>query len=381
MIESMKAILKPRILGMFFGLLFLCSCATIHPPLPADVPMNKGAGRGDELFLTLHLADGQELLFIVDTGGNGVLLDKSLEPKLGRCLRTSNISPGYGMKTQSLYRAPKLYLGNTQLRTGGWICTADLSGFSHQLALTVHTNYPIMGVLGMSCLKHYCVQLDFAARKLRFLDAEHSDKHNWGKPFQLVDHRDRFWVDENLVGVKGPSSLIDTGCYYDGWLTPQLFQEWTNHVKPPAVGEARSSNGVLGGDNYPDINLGGREQFNDIGLYFLARHLVTFDFSHRTMYLKRTSIGPLIDEDTKAARDFLKSLRANNELPGCSKDDKWLMSVLGYPVSDVLDVWRNGDPTSYHYMVIRDAKDGSLRLQKAWRTDAKGNVIENYPVP
>ncbi len=33
-------------LAIFSGLLLLCSCATSQPPLPADVPMNKEAGRG-----------------------------------------------------------------------------------------------------------------------------------------------------------------------------------------------------------------------------------------------------------------------------------------------------------------------------------------------
>jgi hypothetical protein len=50
---------------------------------------------------------------------------------------------------------------------------------------------------------------------------------------------------------------------------------------------------MLGGDTYPDIYLNGDGKYNGIGLRFLARHLVTFDFPKRTMYLKRTSIGPL----------------------------------------------------------------------------------------
>ena len=36
---------------------------------------------------------------------------------------------------------------------------------------------------------------------------------------------------------------------------------------------------------------------NLIGLQFLARHLVTFNFPKRIMYLKRTSVGPLAVED------------------------------------------------------------------------------------
>ena len=39
----------------------------------------------------------------------------------------------------------------------------------------------------------------------------------------------------------------------------------------------------------------GKIQINSLGLRFLARHLVTFDFPNETMYLKRTSIGPLME--------------------------------------------------------------------------------------
>ncbi len=41
------------------------------------------AGRGDYLFVTLHLKDGHKLLFAVDTGAPITVLDRSLSPKLG----------------------------------------------------------------------------------------------------------------------------------------------------------------------------------------------------------------------------------------------------------------------------------------------------------
>ncbi len=56
--------------------------------LPADVSMNKEAGRGNWLFVTLRLESGEELPFFVDTGMTLTLLDKSLEPKLGKRLGT-----------------------------------------------------------------------------------------------------------------------------------------------------------------------------------------------------------------------------------------------------------------------------------------------------
>jgi hypothetical protein len=80
-----------RTFGICLGLLFLCSCAAptpVHPPLPAETYFNYGAGRGNPLLLTLHLEDGKPLLFVVDTGCNDTVLDKSLEPELGKRLYT-----------------------------------------------------------------------------------------------------------------------------------------------------------------------------------------------------------------------------------------------------------------------------------------------------
>ena len=291
----MKTILKPHTIGIFLSLLFLCSCATEHPAqLPADVLMNKGAGRGDELLATLHLENGEKLLFIVDTGWPGVCLDKSLESELGRCFWTHKVHECYGIKTMKLFRAPKLYSGNARLQLGGWIWTGDLSALSNEMARDTGTNRPIMGILGMSCLKHYCVQLDFSASKLRFLDDANSDKQDWGKAFPLKQIDGCVAIRENLVGIKGEDSLIDTGCNFDGFLTPKLFVNWTNQMEQLPKGQARSPNAVLGGDSYSDVYLAGNGDINGIGLHFLARHLVTFDFPNRTMYLKRTSTGPRI---------------------------------------------------------------------------------------
>src|SRR5665213_2535033 len=88
----MKTILKVRALGTILSLLLLCSCTTqnsVRPNLPAETSFNKGAGHGDNLYMTLRLESGEELLFVVDTGSTVTYLDKSLEPKLGKRLNTT----------------------------------------------------------------------------------------------------------------------------------------------------------------------------------------------------------------------------------------------------------------------------------------------------
>src|ERR1022692_258 len=71
MIKSMRTTLMSRTFGIFLSLLLLCSCATTPEPsaiipaseLPADVTINKDAGRGNKLIVTFRLESGEELPF------------------------------------------------------------------------------------------------------------------------------------------------------------------------------------------------------------------------------------------------------------------------------------------------------------------------------
>jgi hypothetical protein len=396
--------LQPRVFGFLVSLLLLCSCATVDPArprLPADVPFNKNAGRGNWLFVTLRLESGEKLPFFLDTGSPGTWFDKSQEPKLGKRLGTLTVW-NFGAKQESgLYAAPKLYLGSTPL-----MMTGTNIGVIDPQQLSTNASRSSVGVLGMDCLEHYCIQLDFAAGRMRFLDGERANKKGWGKPFPLTARGDGcLLVSENLAGANGPGSMIDTGYVSDGWLMPDLFQQWTNHANPSAAGEARSPKGVLGGVTYPEIWLDRLDakamvsdetniQHNGIGLRFLARHLVTLDFPKRTLYLKRTSRLPLVDKDAerryratgKSAWIFLHRLKKEGQLPGWSKTDQFASRALTvnfpHPESAAFDhVVKKGDPSIYHYEFTRASKTSPWKLQKAWRADQNDHTVEEYPVP
>ena len=290
------------VIGACVCLALFCSCAmapiwfshdSIPPKLPAAVSFNKGAGRGDPLYLTLRLESGEELLFMVDTGAAFTLLDKSLEPGLGKRYGTARIKWLGGKSTAVVYRAPKLYLGDTQLLTGARILTDDLR-------MIPLAGQPLQGILGTDCLRHYCIQLDFAARKIRFLDPDLPKSEDLGRAFPLSIFFSTVSAHENLVGVKGAKSDIDTGCNFDGTLSSGLFQQELRQQNLVLTnGMARLAESFWAGETYTNLNVveyGGRRFHNLVGLRFLARHLVTFNFPKRTMYLQRQSVGPLANE-------------------------------------------------------------------------------------
>ena len=385
-------------------LLMLCSCATekvIRPALPADVPINPGAGCGGWLIVTVRLASGEKLPMVVDTACSLVAFDKSLGPKLGQKLETTTFWNVGISNEASRYAAPELYLGKTRLRTTGPnVVTIDCQQFS------VAAGRPIMGILGMDVLKQYCLQLDFAANRLRFLDAEGMDKSGWGTPYPLTNLGDGcVFIRENLVGTTNLGSVIDTGCTYDGWLVPESYQQWTNPPAQSAEALAQTAYDKLGGETYPNIYLRGLDakllasgdthiQFNGIGLPILARNLVTFDFPRNTLYLKRTSIGLFADSgmertakaEEKTAEEFLKRLQKKGQLPGWSKKDKVASDTINinfeYPaIVTFHGLLKQNDDSVYHYQFARAFQHGPWQLKQAWRTDMQGRTLEEYPVP
>src|SRR5215472_488962 len=92
-------------------LFLLCSCATMPVIQPAEVNINKDAGRGSVIIINLHLKGGKELPFMVDTGNPVTTLDTSLEPKLGKCQGTNEIWNFGETRDIKIYAAPDLYLG------------------------------------------------------------------------------------------------------------------------------------------------------------------------------------------------------------------------------------------------------------------------------
>jgi hypothetical protein len=296
---------------MSFCLILVCSCVTrnSHPPdLPPETTFNSGAGRGDWLFVPLHLQDGKELLFAVDTGMPVTILDKSLEPLLGKCVGTHRRNyMSFSSSMADTYKAPKIYLGKTRLKTWKWVVTEDINRLQVIPSREIPNYHPdrrVSGILGIDCLQNYCIQLDFVAHKIRFLDPERLDTNDLGDAFPLTYGIARFYFEDNLAGIKGTPSSIDTGDPNDGMLVSELF----NHLllqKGVKMVQFKLPNGQPGiaaqipigqfeRETYTNLLVMKDNELTSVGLRFLARHLVTFNFPEQMVYLKQISEGPLM---------------------------------------------------------------------------------------
>jgi hypothetical protein len=105
--------------------MFLTSQAATPPKLPAELPINYGAGRGGLLVVPVRLNDGEEMPFVLDTGSTGTLLDTSLEPRLGKRLGTTTMHSWGTSRELPVFAAPRLYLGGVPLNVGDRVVGDD----------------------------------------------------------------------------------------------------------------------------------------------------------------------------------------------------------------------------------------------------------------
>jgi hypothetical protein len=320
------------------------------------------------LFVNLRLEDGQECSFGVDTGAAGTILDKSLQSKLGKRLGAITLSGWRGKTDSDLYAAPKLYLGNVRLMTDKKVAVSD---FQWQSAIT---GRPVMGILGMDCLKHYCIQLDFESGKMRFLDPGKVDSGTLGNVFPIVFKGNCPFIHHPSFTAQNSSrALIDLGCVFDGFVEQSA-------VKGKNLDTVHLQKCNWSGETYSNLVVAGGA--NVVGLRFLARHLVTLDFPKQTMYLKKRNVSPLVDGDVEAAMEFLVRLKEEGRLPGWQKA---VDGEIAYPEtvanSITINIGDHRDSSVYHYTTGRLSKDSALKLQKAWRADKTGKTIEEFPIP
>jgi hypothetical protein len=89
---------------------------------------------------------------------------------------------------------------------------------------------------------------------------------------------------------------------------------------------------------------------------------------------------------TEEAAAFLHQLRIEGKLPGVQKDEQIYLLMpadTAYPIYPVVRTFPGrkknaAGPFSYHYTVIKTSLVSGWQLQRAWRTDRSGKVVEEY---
>jgi predicted aspartyl protease len=143
--------------------------------------------------------------FAIDTGSSHLLFDSSLKSQLGPVRGTRSMGTTIGVSKMETYDAPRAFLGSLSLQTPEWVCCADLTEFRKS------TGSEIQGIIGMSFLKNYIVDLDFENRRLKFLRQAKAGPEISRQAITFDEKIKIPYIDLDLPHLGKHPFLVDTG--------------------------------------------------------------------------------------------------------------------------------------------------------------------------
>ena len=305
-------------LALFLAGVFLAGCATAPMASPQPSPEPKllaefDSSLADKLIFLPVKFRGEEYRFALDTAANRTVFDLSLRDKLGwRLPIRKRAQAAQGTKVAvEFFLAPRAYVGPLSLEDCGHIAVLDLNPVSTAVGKKVH------GFIGTDFLKKYTVQIDFDNSKVRFFESKPSldilwflrpqtNQHaEWGEPIPI-----KFRFLENLPLVRGrvcdniaEDFLIDTADNtFGGTLQTKIFNRVCKDIevttktdmittaagKVPTKFKKATIVEKFSIAQFEYRGVGFYEGYESkLGLGFLSRHLVTFDFPNKKMYLEK----------------------------------------------------------------------------------------------
>ena len=286
-------------------------CSTV-PPAGTTLHETKVARKGDLLLLPVTIG-GRDLKFVLDTGAAANALDSSVAEKVGPLKRSAKSNPeGF----PDMFEMPPATIMGAKLPLVGDVACIDLS------VIRVASGHDVAGIVGMPFLKQHLIQVDFDLGRVRFLKSMPDAKA--GGMNLTRDEFDRPILDVELIAGKKLPMIVDTGMAVPGIgevdraTFRQLLDDGRVQVKGP-LGRAVSVSGELTGRkgkldrfkiaNFEHQDLGIREgTLNAVGLNYLSRYLVTFDFPNNRIHLEK---GKRFDEPTSFDMSGMTLVRIN----------------------------------------------------------------------
>lgn len=250
------------------------------------------APEGDAVLVPVSIG-GTEYPFWFSTSRETSSFDEALRPLLGPPVPTW-VDTAVGEDTEERYRAPAAAVGSVRLAFPYGVHCRDHSDISRTLG------YKSYGVLGMDALQRHVVQVDFDEGKLRFLKTAASAA---GQPVLIKfagPHGRKPQVVIEIPGAAMERALIDTGKLGESLvLHSGLFRALQNHETLPKVRSqiiwyqqkrcevrrGRIDAAKIGGLRHQSV-LCRESVVNVLGLEFLARYVITFDFPNSRLFLK-----------------------------------------------------------------------------------------------
>jgi hypothetical protein len=228
---------------------------------------------------------------LVDTGAEHTCFDVVHRAMLGRPTGAVEVSPTLQIET---FSAPRISIGTLKIVPNDDVGCIDLAAVANGLGESID------GLLGMDVLSRLIVSIDFDAGRLRFHRA--ADRaFGLRIPLTWGDRKRGSAFVRAAVGNSTINFLIDTGGVdtFSGTLEPRSYAQLASARRLVTIRSgnvftvgglaetkfARVGSLSLGGFMHERLILG-QFSFNCLGLAYLSRYHVAFDFPNRVMYLR-----------------------------------------------------------------------------------------------
>jgi len=351
------------VLGLFLSVMLLTAGCADEPKNTSEKPADQNilaefeiARGGDSILLPVTFK-GKEYVFVLDTGCSHTSFDTSLRHELGDVKKVERgLTAGNPIMVE-VFDAPEAFLGPLNLQDSGQVSCFDLKMPS------LINGSKISGIIGMNFLRKYVLQIDFDKGMLSFLPPVEEQHSHWGK--ELVIDYDSLGlphITENILDGIKVDFVIDTAGNSTGGLKSNIFKQILSEKElktseilfATASGvirsrEARISNLSVESFEYQDL-IFSEGNWSYLGLSFLSRHIVTFDFPNSKIHLKKCKEFKKIDETDMSG---LHLLRVSDKTTVYSVDEGSPAQKAGIRANDIILKVGNKDANTYDMWELR----------------------------
>jgi hypothetical protein len=314
------------------------------------------AGGGDPILLPVKYRE-KEYLFLFDTGSSHTVFDTSFRHELGEVKSVKKgLTPGNPILAE-FFNAPEAFLGPLDLKESGDIACLDLNIFKSVLGKNVR------GIIGMKFLRNYVVRIDFDKGMLSFLQPIEEQHPDWGIDLAMkYDSLGWPQITGLVLDDIEVDFVIDTGANSSGGLAGNIFEKTLseNKLKTSEILFATASGIIrkremrikslsVGSLNYTDI-IFGEANMSHLGLSFLSRHVVTFDFPKARMYLKK---GKGFKKNDESDMSGLHIIRISDKTVVYSVDEDSPAQKAGITAKDIILRVGDKDANTYDILELR----------------------------
>jgi hypothetical protein len=262
------------------------------PPDPALILEQFDVFNDGDLLIVPVQVGGKTYAFCIDTGCVQNVYDSSLRGILGDRLPDSLIDTPNGICNIQQYREPTATIGKLAFKTGNPVCVTDLGN------LRAATGHKIYGLIGLDFLKQYTVRIDFDRGKLYFLREPGPQP---GAAITMVNGPLGPGIDADLP-IGKHRFVIDTGYRgHSGGLRKDAYDLLMalGHLHLVAEEKAQTVGAVtkhvcgsldslsIGSFRHRELVFN-REENSYLGLSYLSRFNVIFDFPRSTLYVTKS---------------------------------------------------------------------------------------------